>query len=165
MKSKIIIATITLVVLASATAGLAHSVFYYFPFYPLQTWTYFSDADHYHRHWANPGAPYDYYARYAANVRQTTAGSFDWIALQSGFGQDLAGVGWLGRTFIFGPNGEIYRTSAWYCLRTNIQVALWPDPFVWNPGYQGYWQQESGGGASCFASYATYDNMAAEAVR
>ncbi len=125
-------------------AALAHSVFYSFPYYPYEFWT--GPDDHYHKHWANPGLPDDYMARFSVDVRQTTAGSFDWLNFQSGYGADLNSRGWLGMLYLTGPNGEIFRSDTFYCTPVTSYAVYGPWPFPWNPGTQGYWRQDNGGG-------------------
>lgn len=151
-----------LLVLGSSTA-LAHAYFYTFPYYPLDT--YIGVSDHYHRHWANPGAPYDYFARFDSRVRQTTLGSFDWLSVYTGYGADLDSRGWIGTGYLNGPSGELWRFNSFYCYSVTTYSVLYPDPFIWNPGHEGYWRQENGGGGQCMSAYLTYDNMAVTAVR
>jgi hypothetical protein len=144
-------------------AALGHAVFYAFPYYPLET--YMGQSTHFHKHWANPGLPEDYYAVYDSLVRQTTAGSFDWISLRAAGGGHMNDTGWNGWAFLVGPAGEIYSSNAFLCRQVTVTMELFPNPFVWNPGYQGYWRQENGAGGTCMHAYLTYDNLAVEAIR
>lgn len=146
-----------------SAAALAHSYFYSFPYYPLDT--YVGDSDHYHKHWANPAGPDDYYARYNSEVRQTTVGSFDWLSFKTGPGAHLNGKGWNGWSTVVGPVGEIFRFGNFNCDEVIFSVEMWPTPFVWNPRDQGYWRQENGGGGSCMSAYLTYDNIAVTSIR
>lgn len=158
-----VLATAVLLVGVGSTVALAHATFYTFPYYPLDTYT--GTNDHYHRQWANPSSPWDYFARFDSRVRQTTLGSFDWLAFYTGHGRNLASNGWLGTLEVYGPSGQIWEYGGWWCLSVTAYSVVFPEPFVWNPGHQGYWYQQNGAGGQCFSAYITSDKMAVTAVR
>jgi len=100
-----------------------------------------------------------------AEVHQSVLGDFVWMHLDLPAGNVFqGGDAYKGQMYLIGGHGELTRSGALFCVSItrsggyNIEA-------IDNTGPQGYWEQDSGGGYSCYSAYTAVDKQAVTAQK